>query len=208
MNSVDPFRIEGYKVTGFEIFFQLKRQAPQYIFVPLSSGGHLIGLMRAFLDLKQEGYIQKLPTFVGVQADGCSPLAQAFAQRKSKFKRISKAETIAHAISNPDPPGGNLVLKMIRDNKGIIMDVSDREILASQKMLAEEEGLFCQPASATTLAALLKLSRKLKFKSQARIVLIITGSGLKSIQALKSLRLNIHQASLSSLEEMMISFLA
>lgn len=208
MNSVDPFRIEGYKVTGFEIFFQLNKKAPRYIFVPLSSGGHLIGLMRAFLDLKQEDYIQEPPTFVGVQAEGCSPLAQAYAQRKSKFTRIAKAETIAHAISNPDPPGGNMALKMIQENKGIIMDVSDREILASQKMLAEEEGLFCQPASATTLAALLKLSRKLKFKSQARIVLIITGSGLKSIQALKSLRLNIHQASLSNLEEMMISFLA
>jgi threonine synthase len=207
MNSVDPFRIEGYKVTGLEIFLQLNRQAPQYIFVPLSSGGHLIGLMRAFQELKQSGFIQESPTFVGVQSEGCSPIAQAYAQRKSKFKRIAKSDTIAHAISNPDPPGGNLVLKMIRENKGIIIDVSDIEILAAQKMLAEEEGLFCQPASATALAALLNLSEEMKFEGHDKIVLIITGSGLKAVRALKSLKLSIHQASLSNLERTMNSLL-
>jgi threonine synthase len=207
VNSVDPFRIEGYKVTGLEIYLQMKRQAPQYIFVPMSSGGHLIGLMRAFLDLKQAGFIQESPTFVGIQPKGCSPIAQAYAQRKSKFKRIAKPDTIAQAISNPDPPGGNIVLKMIRENKGIIIDVSDREILAAQKMLAEEEGLFCQPASATTLAALLKLSKNMEFESHDKIVLIITGSGLKAVRALKSLILNIHQASLSSLDEILNSLL-
>lgn len=207
MNSVDPFRIEGYKVTGLEIYLQLKRQAPQYIFVPMSSGGHLIGLMRAFQDLKQAGFIRESPTFVGIQPKGCSPIAQAYAQRKSKFKRIAKPDTIAQAISNPDPPGGNIVLKMIRENKGIIIDVSDKEILTAQKMLAEEEGLFCQPASATSLAALLKLSKKMKFESHDKIVLIITGSGLKAVRALKSLGLNIHQTSLSDLEKTMNSLL-
>jgi len=208
MNSVDPFRIEGYKVAGFEMYLQLKRQAPQYIFVPMSSGGHLIGLMRAFLDLKQAGFIQEYPTFVGIQPKGCSPIAQAYAQRKSKFKRIAKTDTVAQAVTNPDPPGGNVALKMIRQNKGMIIDVSDKEILAAQKMLAEDEGLFCQPASATTLAALLKLSGKLKFESQDKVVLIITGSGLKAVRTLKSLRLNIHQASLSNLEKTMNSLLA
>jgi threonine synthase len=208
MNSVDPFRVEGYKVTGLEMYLQLKRQVPQYIFVPMSSGGHLIGLTRAFLDLKQAGFIQECPTFVGIQPKGCSPIAQAYAQRKSKFKRIAKTDTVAQAVTNPDPPGGNVALKMIRQNKGMIIDVSDKEILAAQKMLAEDEGLFCQPASATTLAALLKLSGKLKFESQDKVVLIITGSGLKAVRTLKSLRLNIHQASLSNLEKTMNSLLA
>jgi len=207
MNSVDPFRIEGYKLTGLEIYLQLKRQAPQYIFVPLSSGGHLIGLMRAFQDLKQAGFIQESPTFVGVQPKGCSPIAQAYAQRRSRFKRIAKPDTIAQAISNPDPPGGNLVLKMIRENKGIILDVSDKEILAAQETLAEQEGLFCQPASATVLAALLKLSENMEFRSHDKIVLILTGSGLRAVQALESLGLNVHQASLSNLEKVLNSLL-
>ncbi|NIM89457.1 MAG: threonine synthase [Candidatus Aminicenantes bacterium] len=207
MNSVDPFRIEGYKVTGYEIFQQLNRQAPQYIFVPLSSGGHLIGLMRAFLELKQEGLIHNYPTFVGIQAKGCSPIARAFIQGNVKVERMIKARTIAQAISNPDPPGGNIALKMIRENKGMIMDVSDKEILAAQEMLAEEEGLFCQPASATALAALLKLPEKMQFEGHDKIVLIITGKAIKSTPGLESLKPDIHQTSLSGLEKTMNSLL-
>lgn len=200
VNSVDPFRIEGYKVTGFEIFLQLQREIPQFIFVPLSSGGHLTGLMRAFLDLKSEGIARKYPTFVGVQAKGCSPLERAFAEKKPNYKRICKADTIAHAISNPDPPAGNIVLKLIRENEGIIVSVSDREILEAQKILAEEGGIFCQPESATTLAAVLKLSKKKIFRHQDKIVLIITGSGLKAMETIEPSEIKIHHASLLSLE--------
>ena len=207
MNSVDPFRIEGYKVTGFEIFFQLESRIPRYIFAPMSSGGHLIGLMRAFLDLKKEGFIQHLPTFVGVQAQGCSPIAQAYASGKSKVKRIKIAETIAQSISNPDPPGGNILLKLIQENNGRILDVSDKEILEAQKMLAELEGIFCEPASSTALAGLLKLSGKVKLRADDLIVLVITGSGLKAMNVLEPSRINVREASLSSLEKTISSIL-
>ena len=207
MNSVDPFRIEGYKVTSFEIFLQLESRVPRYIFTPMSSGAHLIGLMKAFLDLKKEGLIQRLPTFVGVQAHGCSPIAQAYASGESKVKRIRKSETIAQSISNPDPPGGNIVLKLIRENSGIILDVSDKEILEAQKTLAELEGIFCEPASATAMAGLLKLSRKVNFQANDRIVLVITGSGLKAMNVLEPSKINVREASLSSLEETISSIL-
>jgi len=205
MNSVDPFRIEGYKVTGFEIFLQLDSKVPDYIFIPVSSGGHLIGLMRAFLDLRQTGMIQKLPVFIGIQARGCAPIAKAYRRGKSRVDRIRKAVTIAHAISNPDPPGGNIALNLIQTHGGMILDVSDEEILNAQRILAEKEGIFCLPASATTLAGLLKLSgmRSLKFTDQ--VVLIITGSGLKDMEALRASTMNIHHASLSDLEEKMRS---
>jgi len=201
MNSVDPFRIEGYKVTSFEIFLQLESRIPQYIFAPVSSGGHLIGLMLAFLDLKKEGFMQRLPTFVGVQAHGCSPIAQAYASGKSEVKRIKKGETIAHSISNPDPPGGNILLKLIQENNGIILDVSDKEILKAQEMLSEYEGIYCEPASATTLAGLLKLSGKEKLQANDKIVLVVTGSGLKAMDALEPSRINVREASLSGLEK-------
>ncbi len=207
MNSVDPFRIEGYKITGFEIFFQLKHRIPSFIFVPISSGGHLIGLVKAFQDLKQEGIIQHLPTFVGVQAQGYSPIAQAYNSGKSKVKRIENTKTIAQAISNPDPPGGNIVLKLIQENKGIIMAVSDEEIMEAQKILAEYEGIFCQPASATSLAGLLKLSRESKLHLKDQIVLVITGSGLKAVKALDSSGIKVHGATLSSLESTMNTLL-
>jgi threonine synthase len=201
MNSVDPFRIEGYKITGFEICLQLQGHAPRFIFVPVSSGGHLIGIARAFLDLKQNGLIQDFPTFIGVQAQGCAPVAKAYSSGKMKVERIKKAKTIAHSISNPDPPGGDIALKLIRENKGMIVDVSDGEILEAQKMLAELEGIFCEPSSATVLAGLLKLSTKLKLKAEDQTVLVITGSGLKTMGDIDASKINIRQASLSTLEK-------
>jgi len=207
MNSVDPFRIEGYKIIGFEIFLQLKRQIPRFLFVPVSAGGHLAGLMRAFLDLNQEGFIQDFPTIVGVQARGCSPIVQAYASGNPQVKRIKKAETIAHAISNPDPPGGNIALKLIRDNNGMLIDVTDEDILESQRMLAELEGIFCQPASATVLAGVLKLSREIKMEKKDTIVLVITGSGLKAMESLESSQRDVHHVVLSDLERTIVSLL-
>ena len=180
-NSVDPFRIEGYKVAAFEIFFQLNQKVPDFIFVPVSSGGHLIGLMKAFHELQQHGFITKLPHFVGVQAEGCSPIARAFLQNKPSVERIEKAETIAKAISNPDPPGGNLLLRMIRHTGGTIMSAPEDKILETQRILAQLEGIFVQPASATTLVGLLELAEKGKIDPESRILLILTGNGMKAL---------------------------
>lgn len=197
MNSVDPMRIEGYKVTAYEIFIGLERRAPRFVFVPVSSAGHLVGLIRGFQDLKDEGFIRQMPVFVGVQAKGCSPLSRAFSQGKDRFQRIFKAQTIAHAISNPDPPAGNLALKLIREVGGLLMDVTDQEILTAQRELAEREGILADPASATTLAGLIKLSGKTRLVWGV-IVLIITGSGLKTMESLKKQRIRLKRISLQN----------
>jgi threonine synthase len=207
MNSVDPFRIEGYKVTGYEIFLQLGARSPEYVFAPVSAGGHLIGLMRAFLDLKEEGLIRKIPVFVGVQARGCCPIARAFALGRGHVTSFRNPRTIAHAISNPSPPGGNIVLKMIRENKGLLLAVSEAEILRAQKELAEYEGLFCDPASATVLAGCLRMAKKNSFKPNTRIVLVLTGSGLKTIEDLDIARIDYHEANVNGLEKTLASVL-
>ncbi|MGD1009804.1 MAG: threonine synthase [Candidatus Aminicenantales bacterium] len=202
MNSIDPFRVEGYKVTGFEIFLQLGgRQAPRFVFVPVSSGGHLLGLMRAFEDLERAGLARGYPTFVGVQAEGCAPLVRAFGSGKLKYERLSEVRTIAHAISNPAPPAGNAVLKLIRDHAGILMSVSDDEMVAAQRALAAAEGLFCQPESAVTLAGLLKLREKRILPADGSSVLVLTGSGLKAPYALDSLPLKVRELDLDDLEQ-------
>ena len=167
----------------------------------VSAGGHITGLMRGFLDLKQEGFIQDFPIFVGVQARGCSPVVQAYAAGNPQVTRIQKAETIAHAISNPDPPGGNAALKLIRDNNGMLVDVTDEEIMEAQRILTEHEGIFCQPASATVLAGLLKLSGEIKAEKNNIVVLVITGSGLKALETLSPSQINVHQANLSNIEK-------
>ncbi len=199
MNSVDVFRLEGYKVTGFEIFTQLGHQAPRFLFVPLSSGGHLLGLMRAFEDLEREGLISRYPTFVGVQAAGCAPLVKAFESGREKYERLDAVMTIAHAISNPAPPAGNAVLKKIRDHGGVLIGVSDEEMLGAQRALAEAEGLFCQPESATTMAGWKKLAAKGAIAEDDISVLVLTGSGLKAPHVLESQPFSVHQFLLADL---------
>jgi len=199
-NSVDPYRIEGYKVTGFEMFEQLGRRAPDLVFVPVSAGGHLIGLMRGFHDLQEAGYLKKMPRFIGVQAKGCAPVVRAFERGTGRILPFPRPRTVAHAISNPHPPGGNIVLRWIAANGGMMMSVSDRDILRSQRILAEEEGLFCDPASATTLAAVLRLARAKVFSGRERIVLVISGSGLKTLEELDPMSFDIREAGLDGLE--------
>ena len=201
MNSIDPYRMEGYKVTAFEFFLQLGRRAPRFVFVPLSSGGHLLGLMRAFGDLEREGMISAYPTFVGVQAAGCAPLVRAFESGLERFDRWAEVQTIAHAISNPTPPAGNAVLRMIRDRGGILVAVTDEEMLEAQRALAAAEGLFCQPESATTLAALNKVAGTgRRFEEDGEVVLVLTGSGLKTPHCLESLPVEVHRLPLPELE--------
>ncbi|MGB9893916.1 MAG: threonine synthase, partial [Candidatus Saccharicenans sp.] len=155
-NSVDPMRIEGYKLTSLEISLELG-QSPDYLYVPVSSGGHFMGLFKGFAELKEAGLIKSQPKFIGVQAEGCAPVVRAFEMNKEKVEKFSPVSTMAHSISNPQPPAGNLVLKIIRENNGFLIAISDDEMKQAQKLLASTEGLFVQPESASTLAAYLKL---------------------------------------------------
>jgi len=201
MNSIDPYRMEGYKLTAFEIYLQMGRRSPRFLFVPLSSGGHLLGLMRAFDDLEREKLIETYPTFVGVQAQGCAPLAAAFGAGLDKYERSPEVRTIAQAISNPTPPAGNAVLRMIRERRGTLLAVTDEEMLEAQRALAADEGLFCQPESATTLAALKKLVAAGRIDEKSGdAVLLLTGSGLKTLHLLESVPVEVHRIPLSGLE--------
>jgi threonine synthase len=198
MNSIDPVRVEGYKLVGFEIFQQLG-DIPDFVIVPVSSGGHFIGLMRAYEDLARCGFTGRFPTFVGVQAEGCAPLAAAFAAGRDRYERLDKAETIAQAISNPAPPAGNVVLKMVRDHGARVISVGDEDILGAQRMLANREGLFVQPESATALAGLIRMIREDLIRPESRAVLVLTGSGLKAPWALESQPIRVEETDLSKL---------
>lgn len=179
INSVDPYRIEGYKLEAYEIYLQLGHKVPSHMVVPVSSGGHLIGLMKAFFELHHQGLGEKIPEFIAVQAKQISPLAEAFDKGQPTFKRISKPPSIPYAISNPNPPGGNIVLNWIYKNNGKIVAVSDDEIKKAQKMLAEEEGLYVLPSSAASLAGLIKAAPLLSKTEDNLICLVLTGTGLK-----------------------------
>jgi threonine synthase len=201
MNSIDPYRMEGYKLTAFEIFLQLGRRAPRTVIVPLSSGGHLLGLMRGFADLAREGLIAAYPQIVGVQAENCAPLARAFDKGLSAYERLAPGPTVAHAIANPTPPAGNAVLRLIRENGGLIVAVSDAEMLGAQRELAAGEGMFGQPESAATLAALRRLGEAGRIRTgDGAVVLVVTGTGLKTLHLLLAAPVEVHRLALDGLE--------
>ena len=205
MNSVDPFRVEGYKATAFEIFEEFQPGNPGSIVVPVSSGGHLIGLMKAFVELKEQGLCTDLPSFFGVQARGCAPIARAFTEGSLRYREWGIPSTVAQSISNPAPPGGNLALRMIRELGGEVLAVSDEEILSAQRLLAEEEGLFCLPASATTLAGVLDLQGRGRLASGEPVVLVATGSGLKNLRAFPAKHGHVYASSLPDLDSLIAS---
>jgi threonine synthase len=203
MNSVDPYRIEGYKVAAFEIYEQLGETAPEYVFVPVSAGGHLLGLLRGFQDLKRARMIRNVPIFVGVQARGCAPIAGAFARGRSDTVPFLNPRTVAHAISNPNPPGGRIVLRALAATGGLMAGVGEAEILKAQRNLAEYEGIFCDPASATVLAAYLRMSGRGKIPTRARSILVVTGSGLKTLSDLNPASFHTAEADLGDLDRIL-----
>ena len=202
MNSTDPFRIEGYKITAWELFHQLNSQSPDYIFVPVSAGGHIIGLMKGFQEIMAQGLISRFPFFVGVQAHGCAPMVHSFKAGWEQCKKIEDPHTIAQSISNPDPPGGNIVLKWIRKHRSALIDVTDEEILSARKSLAEHEGIFALPASAAAFAGLIKFNSQKKIDPNKQVVLIITGSGLKFLKKLPSIKNKLQYSTLNDLDHM------
>ncbi|WP_209474619.1 threonine synthase [Thermococcus stetteri] len=195
INSDNPFRVEGYKGIAFEIAEEL---TPDYVLIPTSSGGLFRGIAKGFIELKESGLIEELPTLIAVQAEGCSPICRAFGEGKEKIERFENPKTIAKAIANSYPPSGNAVLKLLREFGWECATVSDGEILEAQRELAGE-GIFVQPASATGIAALKKLVESGEIEERTKVVSILTGSGLKTLSHAKGR--NVKECQLESLED-------
>jgi len=174
-NSNSPFRIEGYKTIVFEICEEF---IPDYVIIPMSSGGLFRGLTKGFKELKKSGIIDEIPTLISAQAEGCSPICEAYQSGEEEIERWSEPDTVASAISNPFPPGGNDVLRKLKEHVGMCERVSDKAIINAQNEIAQE-GIFCQPSSAVGIAALKNLRRKNKIEDGVDVVSIITGAGLK-----------------------------
>ncbi len=200
INSDVPYRVEGYKTMAFEICEQLGFEAPDYVIVPTSAGGDIRGIEKGFREFYKLGLIDKLPKMVAVQASGCSPIYNAFREGKLEISRVADPETIAHAIENPYPPSGNQVLRMLKKNGGLALGVDDVDILKSQKKLASL-GLFVQPASATSLAAVEKLYKEKLLKESHNVVCVLTGSGLKYTAALDEHDLDVYTCKLEELND-------
>lgn len=181
VNSINPFRIEGQKTGAYEIFEQLGRRIPDYVVLPVGNAGNISAYWKGFSELREWGIAKTTPKMIGVQASGASPLADAFINNRATVKRLNNPETVASAIRIGNPVSWKKALQAVKQSSGKLLVVSDQEIMDAQKMLASNEGVFVEPASAAPLAALNQLEKFMEKKSL--VVFIGTGNGLKDQSA-------------------------
>ncbi len=179
LNSINPFRIEGQKSLGFEICEQLDNEPPDRVIVPVGNAGNISAIWKGLTEFHQLGFINKLPKMTGIQAAGSAPIAQAIKTNSEKIVPVEKPETVATAIRIGAPVSWKKAVNAIRNSGGTAETVTDEEILAAQKLLARVEGIFVEPASASSIAGLIKLVNNGVIRKDERVVCVTTGHGLK-----------------------------
>jgi len=157
LNSINPFRIEGQKSLAYEICDQLNQESPDRVVVPVGNAGNISAIWKGFTEFHELGVVKVLPKMTGIQAVGAAPIAQAIKNGSDTIVPVGKPETLATAIRIGAPVSWKKALIAIRESSGTAETVTDTEILAAQKLLARVEGLFVEPASASSIAGLKKL---------------------------------------------------
>lgn len=169
VNSVNPDRIEGQKTSAFEICESLG-EPPEALALPVGNAGNITAYWRGFSQWREAGYSDRAPRMLGFQAAGSAPLVEG--------RDIESPETVASAIRIGAPASKEGALAAMRESGGLIESVTDEEILSAQLLLAREEGVFCEPASAAGVAGLLKLASEGRAPT-GTAVSVLTGHGLK-----------------------------
>jgi len=183
--NLRPYYSEGSKTLGFEVAEQLGWQLPDRIVAPLASGSLFSKIYKGFREFVEVGLVSdKHVTFSGAQAEGCSPIAQAYREGRDFITPV-KPNTIAKSIAIGNPADGVYALDIARNTNGSIESVNDTEIVEGIKLLAETEGIFTETAGGTTIATLKKLADAGKIDPDEVTVAYITGNGLKTQEAVQ-----------------------
>lgn len=178
----EPYRVEGKKTMGFELAEAFNWELPEVILYPTGGGTGMVGMWKAFDELEALGWIGKArPRMVSVQAAGCAPIVKAFQEGAQRSQTWAGAHTIAAGLRVPSVFADRQILHALRASHGNAIAVKDEEILAAQRELAVQEGLFAAPEGAATLAALKRLVEQGWIRPEERVVLFNTGSGLKYV---------------------------
>ena len=170
VNSLNPFRIEGQKTAAFEVCEQLGR-APLYHALPVGNAGNITAYWKGYKEYSEAGKIGSLPVMLGFQAAGAAPIVIG--------RPVENPETVATAIRIGNPASWKGAEAARDESGGLINAVTDDEILDAYKFIASREGIFCEPASAASLAGVIKLSKQKFFSRGDTIVCTLTGNGLK-----------------------------
>src|SRR3954451_9766024 len=190
--NLRPYYAEGSKTLGFEIAEQLGFALPDRVVVPVAAGSPFTRIARGFEEWLEVGILEgDLPVFNGAQAEGCSPVAQAFAEGQEICRPV-KPDTIAKSLAIGNPADGVFALDLARRTSGAIDAVTDEEIVDGIRLLAETTGIFTETAGGVTTAVLSKLAERGDIGPDERVVLVITGEGLKTLDAVRDV-VNVHE---------------
>src|SRR6267142_378091 len=180
----EPYRVEGKKTMGYELWEQFAGKLPDVILYPTGGGVGLIGMCKAFDEMQEMGWIgAERPRMVAVQAEGCAPIVRAWEAHENSATFFQNASTIASGLCVPGPLGDLLILNMLRQTKGTALTVTDEEMLKAGKELASLEGIFAAPEGAATVIAARKLAASGWVKPHESVVLFNTGTGYKYTEA-------------------------
>ncbi|MCZ9891103.1 threonine synthase [Brachyspira hyodysenteriae] len=170
VNSINPFRLQGQKTSAFEICDVLGK-APDYLAIPVGNAGNISAYWMGFKEYKENAKINNLPKMIGFEAEGSAAIVQN--------KIIDNPQTLATAIKIGNPASWKLAVNAANESEGFIDSVTDDEILEAYKMLTTEEGVFAEPASAASLAGIIKSRKAGKINKGDTVVSVLTGNGLK-----------------------------
>jgi threonine synthase len=180
----EPYRIEGKKTMGYELWEQFEGKLPDVIIYPTGGGVGLIGMCKAFEEMEEMGWIGgERPRMVVVQAEGCAPIVAAFESGGASAPFWENAATIASGLRVPKALGDFLILEGVRETKGTAVAATDDEMLSAGRELASLEGIFAAPEGAATVVAARKLAKSGWIKTDETVVLFNTGCGYKYSEA-------------------------
>ena len=177
--AINPYLSEGKKTVSLEIMEQLGWVVPDYIAISVGDGCTIAGLWKGLKDLYAIGFIDRLPRLISAQAAGCCPLNRAIAENQPWHPM--EENTLADSIAVGVPRNADKALMAIRESNGLVVNVTDEEIMAAQKLLGRTCGVFGEPAGVTGTAGLKKLCEEGKIKKDATVVSVVTGNGLKDV---------------------------
>ena len=184
VNSLNPHRLEGQKTAAFEIVDDLG-DAPDYLFIPVGNAGNITAYWRGFCEYADLGRSATQPRMMGFQAEGAAPIVRG--------EPVAEPRTVASAIRIGNPASWQQAIAARDQSGGVIDSVTDDEILTAYRLLSRREGIFGEPASAASVAGVVKLSRQLDLRGK-RVVCVITGSGLKDPDiAAQNVELNVQE---------------
>ena len=192
-----PIRVEGYKLTAFELYEQTHGELPDHIAVPTSACGHVRGLFKGFRELLAAGLIRRLPRMIVVQAANNSPIVSAIKQGLKHVVPFANFHTVAEAITTGNPMGGDEIIAKAHEHGWLAEDAAEAEILESQRVLAQT-GWFVEPATATTLGAVRKLRAAGRIAAGESVALMLTGAGFKDLDALPHQPCSVVESSLDT----------